>query len=311
MFNAVKRLIPAPIKNVLRRLLAWLRAGRRDMQSSEAYWTRCNVTRHHKFKSVQESLAYLDWRNRQYLGYIELMPVAGHNGKVVLDYGCGPGHDTVGFAQFSRPARLIAMDVSLPSLDEARQRLALHGFNAEYLHISENAERLPLEDDSIDLIHCSGVLHHIADPKRILREFARVLRPEGSAQIMVYNYDSIFMHLYTAYQKMIVERAYGGLTLRQAFAKLTDGEECPVSACYKPTEFIAMTESAGFKCELTGCAISMLEMRLLPLRFEAISNHRLPPETCAFLYDLAFDEKNRPLYGGQVAGVDACYRLRL
>lgn len=307
--NAVKRLIPVPIKNVLKGVLIGLRARLSGTQSSEDYWTQCNVTRHHNFDSAEESFAYLDWRNRQYLGYIDLMPVAGHDDKVILDYGCGPGHDIVGFAHFSRPARLIAMDVALPSLGEARQRMGLHGYDAEYVHISENTGRLPLEDDSIDLIHSSGVLHHTPDPKRILREFARVLRPDGSAQIMVYNYDSIFVHLYAAYQKMIVEGAYRGLTLRQVFSKLTDGESCPISECYTPAEFATTAESAGFKCALKGCAISVFEMRLLPSRFDAVADRRLPAESRAFLYDLTFDDKGRPLHGGAVAGVDACYRL--
>jgi ubiquinone/menaquinone biosynthesis C-methylase UbiE len=83
------------------------------------------------------------------------MPVAGYDGKAILDYGCGPGHDVVGFAHFSKTARLIGMDVSTTSLA------------------------------SIDLIHSSGVLHHTPNPLKILKEFRRIIRPGGSAQIMI------------------------------------------------------------------------------------------------------------------------------
>src|SRR5437762_4766557 len=75
------------------------------------YWTRYNVTLHQHFTSPSESLAYVRWRNDQYFGYIDLMPVDGQEGKTVLDFGCGPGHDLVGFATRSRPARLIGIDV--------------------------------------------------------------------------------------------------------------------------------------------------------------------------------------------------------
>jgi SAM-dependent methyltransferase len=70
------------------------------------------VTLHHQFKSAEESLAFFHWRNDQYFGYIERMPVAGFDGKAVLDFGCGPGHDVIGFAIYSSPARLVAADIS-------------------------------------------------------------------------------------------------------------------------------------------------------------------------------------------------------
>ena len=67
----------------------------------------------------QESERYLEWRNDQYFKYDELMPVTGKDGRVILDYGCGPGHDLVGFGLRSKPTRLIGMDVSTSSLAEA------------------------------------------------------------------------------------------------------------------------------------------------------------------------------------------------
>jgi hypothetical protein len=82
-------------------------------ETSEEYWTRVNVTDHKRFASAEESLDYFEWRNLLNSGYIESMPVAGHDGKAILDYVCGPGHDVVGFAHFSNLARVIAMDVSL------------------------------------------------------------------------------------------------------------------------------------------------------------------------------------------------------
>ena len=68
------------------------------------YWTGHNVTDHHDFLSVEDSLDFLDWRNKCYLYYQDLMPTDQANDKVVLDYGCGPGHDLVGFSINSKPA---------------------------------------------------------------------------------------------------------------------------------------------------------------------------------------------------------------
>ena len=76
-------------------------------QRSAAYWEGHNVTLHHGFRDAAESLAYFRWRNDQYIGYIERMPVSGFDDKAVLDFGCGPGHDLVGFTTHSRPSRLV------------------------------------------------------------------------------------------------------------------------------------------------------------------------------------------------------------
>ena len=39
--------------------------------------------------------------------------------------------------------------------------------------------RIPLQDDALDAIICTGVLEHIEDPSRVVEEFRRVLRPGG------------------------------------------------------------------------------------------------------------------------------------
>jgi ubiquinone/menaquinone biosynthesis C-methylase UbiE len=279
-------------------------------ETSEEYWTRVNVTGHKRFMSVEESLDYFEWRNLLYSGYIESMPVAGHDGKTILDYGCGPGHDVIGFAHFSNAARLIAVDVSATSLAEARARVALHNHKVEFIRISENDTRLPLEDGSIDLIHSSGVLHHTPNPFAILKEFRRIVSSDGSAQIMIYNRDSIFAHLGVLYTKMIVNNEFPGLSFEEAFQRSTDGPDCPISRCYRPAEWIMLCNEAGFDAELCGVGISTWEMQLLALRFDAIMDLRLPPESRRFLYNLRFDDRGRPLNGNHIAGIDACFALR-
>ena len=39
--------------------------------------------------------------------------------------------------------------------------------------------RIPLRDDALDAIVCTGVLEHVEDPNRVVEEFWRVLRPGG------------------------------------------------------------------------------------------------------------------------------------
>lgn len=282
-----------------------------DAQGTDVkqYWTEHNVTVHHEFRTPEESLDYFHWRNDQYFNYISLMPVSGFDGKSVLDYGCGPGHDLVGFGTYSSCERLVGVDVSASSISECRSRLALHGIAAETLVLDRGVVALPYPDASFDHIHSSGVLHHTEDPVAILSELRRVLKPGGTINVMVYNYESVWLHLYVAYQRTILDGLYPGVSLRDQFRHSTDGENCPISNCYRQDEWIALCESAGFDTLFNGAAISMHEASLLPLRFAAIQDRRLPVESREFLLGLRFDDWGYPLYKGHYAGVDACYRL--
>ncbi|CAA7617715.1 class I SAM-dependent methyltransferase [Magnetospirillum sp. SS-4] len=278
--------------------------------STRDFWTTFNVTEHHEFSSAAESLEYFHWRNDQYFNYINLMPVDGQDGRSVLDFGCGPGHDLVGFGVYSRPSRLVGADISPSSLAETRYRLSLHDIAAELVLLDPEATRLPFDDASFDHIHCSGVLHHTPDPEPILRELRRVLRPDGSMNVMVYNRDSLWLHLNVAWQLCIEQGLYPVDDLMAAFARSTDTVDCPISVCYRPEAFKALCARAGLAAELTGVAVSMLETRLFHhRRFAAIADRRLPPESRRFLLDIELDRQGYPMRNGQYAGIDACYRL--
>jgi ubiquinone/menaquinone biosynthesis C-methylase UbiE len=274
------------------------------------YWSDVNVTAHQRFPSAEASLEYFHWRNSQYHHYIELMPVAGQDGKAVLDYGCGPGNDLAGFSAYSKPSRLVGMDISPRSIAEAKDRVALHSDSAEVLRITENDDnRIPLDDSSMDYIHSSGVVHHAIDPTKVLREFRRVLKPSGKCRIMVYNYDSLWLHLWVAYIKQFCENTFPGLDVRAAFGKTTDGVHCPISRVYKPQEFIDVVEPCGFKGRFLGAAVSLFETSLLPRRFEALYNINFAREHREFLLALTYCDKGFPMYNGTYAGLDGCYEL--
>ena len=277
----------------------------------QEYWTDHNVTLHQSYSTVEELLAHFHWRNAQYFRYIDLMPVTGADGLSVLDFGCGPAHDLVGFATELKPRRLIGVDVSLSSLAEAKVRLLLHGVEAELYCHDVLSSHLPIADASIDLVHSSGVLHHLPAIQPALAELRRVLKPNGKAQFMVYHADSLWVHLYVAFERQILQGLDLDLDLIEAFQKSTDGPDCPISRCYTQTQFTNIASAVGFQFDSFGVAVSAWEMSLLPKRFAAIMDARLPAQSRDFLVGLTFDERGLPLTrAGVHAGIDACFRFR-
>jgi ubiquinone/menaquinone biosynthesis C-methylase UbiE len=276
------------------------------MVSSTDYWTN-HMVANRNHKTAQESLDFFHWRNSQYPGYIELMPVKGQDGKTVLDYGCGPGNDLVGFGEFSHPEKLYGLDVSKTALKASKERLDLHGIRAELVHVEESANEIPFPANSIDYIHTSGVLHHCKNLDAILKEFHRILKPDGKISIMVYNYNSIWLHLFVAYVLQIQKNKLSEYSILEAFRHSTDGEGCPISNCYTKEQFIDIMNQYSFKGNLKGCYISSYELSFVERATAAQSHPDLDVEHVEFLKALTFNDQNFPLYNGDIAGIGGCY----
>jgi hypothetical protein len=54
----------------------------------------------------------------------------------------------------------------------------------------------------------------------------------------------------------------------------------------------------------------MFEAKVLPQRFDAIQDRRLPEESRRFLLDLTVDEYGLPRHGNYRAGIDGCFVLK-
>ncbi|HLI21077.1 MAG TPA: tetratricopeptide repeat protein [Stellaceae bacterium] len=106
----------------------------------------------------------------------------------VLVAGCGTGDSVMWLAHQLRdtPSEIVALDLSLASLEICRARAAMRGFgHVRCIHASIlDLPQLGL--GSFDYITCLGVLHHLADPDAGLAALAGVLAPDGGMAVMVY-----------------------------------------------------------------------------------------------------------------------------
>jgi ubiquinone/menaquinone biosynthesis C-methylase UbiE len=287
--------------------------GRRDT-AVDTYWTEHTVNST-PFATAEESARYLEWRFDEYPLFREFSGLWGdHAGETVLDYGCGPGDDLTGLALHSGAARLVGLDVSASALALTARRLALHGIEPDRVslrQVRDGTPEIPLEDASVDYVNCGGVLHHTSSPERLLAELRRVLRPGGRAFVMVYNSDSIWLHLYVAYEKMLHDEAYADLDLDEAFRRLTDGVECPISRHYPAERMTTLCEQAGFRVRYAGGYLSRHELQQLATHWaRAIADERLGEPHRDFLRSLTFDAAGRPMTGGFHAGIGGVYHLR-
>lgn len=108
---------------------------------------------------------------------------ASSKGKKVLEVGVGLGADHQCFAEAG--CDLHGIDLTERAVVHTRQRLALFSLSSS-LTVGD-AEHLDFPDESFDLVYSYGVLHHSPDTPKAISEVYRVLKPGGSAKVMIYN----------------------------------------------------------------------------------------------------------------------------
>ncbi len=131
-------------------------------------------------------------------------------GKDILEIGIGMGADHVEWAK-CHPKSIAGVDLTPRAIEHTKKRLALYGLRSDVREA--DAEKLPFEDNSFDVVYSWGVLHHSPNTPRAVEEVFRVLRTCGVARIMVYHKYSL-----TGYMLWI---RYGLLKLRP-FRSLRD-----------------------------------------------------------------------------------------
>jgi ubiquinone/menaquinone biosynthesis C-methylase UbiE len=97
-----------------------------------------------------------------------------------LEIGCGTGYFSLNLMQEGVISNLVATDVSTGMLTSLSKTAATLGLGDRVETRQADAEELPFENESFDLVLGHAVLHHIPDLAKAFSEFNRVLRPGGA-----------------------------------------------------------------------------------------------------------------------------------
>jgi SAM-dependent methyltransferase len=163
---------------------------------------------------------------------LRLVDFDGRRGKKVLDVGCGAGVDLVRFARAG--AIVTGADIAPAAIDLARRNFEIQRLDAEL--VVADGESLPFPDGQYDLVFAHGVVQYTSNPRALVAECRRVLKPGGQAIFQVYNRIS-WLNLLSRVMKVDLEH-----------------QDAPVLRKYSAAEFRALLE--GFA-----------SVRLVPERF--------------------------------------------
>lgn len=108
------------------------------------------------------------------------------DGADVLEIGLGYG--TLSGELMSRGASYHGVDIAEGPVEIVRHRWRLaRGTDADARVVRASALDLPFADARFDFVFTIGCLHHTGNLPRAIEEVRRVLRPGGTAVVMLYN----------------------------------------------------------------------------------------------------------------------------
>jgi len=123
---------------------------------------------------------------------LRMLPPVGAGSRVVDVMPWGGTHTTELAKALPPDARLAITDLADGNLIFTAERLRQEGVRQSVESVLMDGPRLPLPDNSVDVVTMFQVLEHTPEPERLLDEIARVLKPGGSAVISVRNKHSLF-----------------------------------------------------------------------------------------------------------------------
>jgi ubiquinone/menaquinone biosynthesis C-methylase UbiE len=97
----------------------------------------------------------------------------------LVDVGCGTGNLLISLLDDPHAERLIGLDYSEEMVSRLQSKIAAGGRPDRLQVLHGDAEHLPFDDASLEVVTCCNSFHHYPHQAAVVREFRRVLRPGG------------------------------------------------------------------------------------------------------------------------------------
>ena len=186
-----------------------------DKQSVQDFWNRASCGEDMLLHG-HELADYADQARERYAlePYIpEFADFGSARGKMVLEIGVGLGADHEQFARAG--ANLYGVDLTPRAVEHSNRRLAAAGLKST-ISVSD-AENLPFDDSTFDIIYSWGVIHHSPNTPKAVAEIFRTLKPGGNCRVMIYHtYSFVGYMLWLRYAFL---RLRWGLTLADIYSR--------------------------------------------------------------------------------------------
>ncbi|MCE5213591.1 MAG: methyltransferase domain-containing protein [Methanobacterium sp.] len=115
------------------------------------------------------------------------------DGSSILEAGCGVGAQTITLARNSPKAEITSVDISEPSLEQAKSLIKKEGIKNVQFERADIME-LPFDDESFDHMFICFVLEHLPDPNAALESLKRVIRKGGTITVIEGDHGSCYFH---------------------------------------------------------------------------------------------------------------------
>ena len=164
----------------------------------------------------------------------------------VLDIGCGAGNNTLKLLQQISPFDSDLVDLSLPMLNRARERIsAVNSGKIQTFH--GDFREVDLPEENYDVVIAAAVLHHLRDDQDWERAFSKLYRltaPDGSIWITdLVSHESDIVHalMWERYGEYLC--SIGGNDYRRKVFEYIDKEDSPRPVTYQ----LNLLRKVGFK----------------------------------------------------------------
>lgn len=118
-----------------------------------------------------ERTRYEGWRNWNG-NWRRVLKMDSTHDKDVIDYGCGVGIEGLQYARAGN--RVLPLDIVSDNVELSLRVLQLFGMPDTAV-------------PPVDIVHCSGCLHHIPHPEATVQVFHEMLKPKGELRLMLYS----------------------------------------------------------------------------------------------------------------------------